>query len=159
MYTISHAIPVNPEGEDCILAQEDVWAGLVTKAENALPFVPGMSKCEVVDRGTENGQDWLLRDVAFKGQEFQERILLRAPTQVHFTRVGGGGFIENTISTSDQGLQLAFTFGLVFPGTEAGSAGEREKGESMKGDYIGAVAATLAKVREMKRAGELSQAA
>lgn len=156
MYTISHAVRVNPEREDVILTQEDVWTGLKMKAENALPFVPGMSKCDTIERGVDDdGIEWLLRDVAFKGQEFQERILLRAPTQVHFTRVGGGGFIENTISESEMGLQLAFTFGLNFPGTEGGSDAEREKGESMKADYIGAVAATLAKVREMKKSGEL----
>lgn len=156
MYTISHAVAVNPEGSDIELTQEEVWAGLKRKAENALPFVPGMSKCDVVDRGVEDGVEWLLRDVAFKGQEFQERILLRAPTQVHFTRVGGGGFIENTISTSDDGLQLAFTFGLRFPGKAPGSPEEREQGESMKDDYIGAVAATLAQVRQMKREGGFS---
>ena len=158
MYTISHAVAVNPEGTDVELTQDEVWAGLKMKAENALPFVPGMSKCDVVDRGVEDGVEWLLRDVAFKGQEFQERILLRAPTQVHFTRVGGGGFIENTISTSDAGLQLAFTFGLRFPDTEAGSPEERANGEGLKADYIGAVAATLAQVRQMKREGRFEAA-
>ena len=145
MYALSHSIEVNPENSKPVLTREDVWRGLVMKAENALPFVPGMTKCDVVERGN----DWLLRDVEFKGQAFQEKITFRAPVQVHFERVGGEGFIENTISSSDRGLLLTFTFGLVFPDTEAGSAAEQEKGESMKDYYIAAVAATLAKVREM----------
>lgn len=150
MYVMSHAIEVNPEGETPTLKQEDVWRGLVMKAENAIAFVPGMTKCDVVERG----DDWLLRDVEFNGQSFQERITFRAPVQVHFERVGGG-FIENTISTSGRGLLLAFTFGLLFPGTEPGSPAERDRGASMKGDYIGAVAATLATVRGLMLDGTL----
>lgn len=151
MFTLSHAIAVNPEGAEIILTQEEVWRGLEMKAENALPFVPGMAKCEVLERG----EGWLLREVIFKGHQVQEKILFRVPTQVHFERMDGGGFIENTISTSDNGLLLTFTFGLVFPGCPEGSQAERDHGESMKGDYIGAVAATLAKVRAMKLAGTL----
>ena len=42
------------------LSRSDIWKGLVMKAENALPFVPGMAKCNVVAR-TPNG---LVRDIA-----------------------------------------------------------------------------------------------
>lgn len=151
MFTLSHAIEINPPGVEPELSLDDVWRGLVMKAENALPFVQGMSKCEVVDRG----DGWLVRDVVFAGEALQEKITFHAPIQVHFERVGGGGFIENTISTSDRGLLLAFTFGLNFPDVESGSDAEREKGEGMRGAYIGAVASTLTRLREMKTAGEL----
>lgn len=151
MFALANTIPINPEGVQPVLTAEDVWRGLVLKAENALPFVPGMTRCDVVERGP----DWLLREVEFNGGSHLERISLRAPVQVHFERVGEDGFIENIISTSDLGLLLTFTFGLSFPGTEPGSDAERAKGEEMKGAYIGAVAATLAKVRQMKSAGEI----
>ncbi|MBX3563576.1 MAG: DUF1857 family protein [Sphingomonas sp.] len=151
MFTLSHAVEVNPAGAEPVLAAEDVWRGLVMKAENALPFVPGMSRCDIIERG----ENWLLREVEFAGDTHRERISFRAPVQVHFERVGEGGFIENTISSSDHGPLLTFTFGLQFPGIEPGSPAERERGEGMKGAYIGAVAATLSRVREMKRNGEL----
>ncbi|WP_156680764.1 SRPBCC family protein [Sphingomonas profundi] len=151
MYALSHAIPVNPPGAEPTLDRDQVWRGLEMKAENALPFVPGMSKCEVVERG----EDMILRDVTFAGNSHREKILLHKPVQVQFERVGENGFIQNTISDSDAGLQLTFTFGLNFPGTEPGSAAEKAKGDEMKGAYIGAVAATLDRVRQMVRDGEI----
>lgn len=152
MYTLSHAIPVNPEGATPVLTRKQVWRGLEMKAENALPFVPGMEKCEVVEREG----NMLLRDVVFAGSAHRERIFLYSPVQVQFERVGEEGFIQNTISDSEDGLWLTFTFGLTFPGTEAGSAAERAKGDEMKHAYIGAVAATLERVRQMVRDGEVN---
>lgn len=151
MYVLSYTVPVNPAGAEPELDRDQVWRGLEMKAENALPFVPGMTKCEVVEREG----NMILRDVTFAGNSHREKILLHKPVQVHFERVGENGFIENTISDSEQGLQLAFTFGLNFPGTEPGSDAERAKGDEMKGSYIGAVAATLERVRQMVRSGEL----
>lgn len=151
MYTLSYAIPVNPPGAEPVLTREQVWRGLAMKAENALPFVPGMSKCEVVERGGNT----LLRDVVFQGSAHQERIVLHPPVQVQFERVGETGFIQNTISDSEQGLWLTFTFGLTFPGTEPGSAAEQAKGDEMKHAYVGAVGATLDRVRRMVRDGEM----
>ena len=151
MYTLSHAIPVNPSGAEPRLSREQVWRGLEMKAENALPFVPGMSKCEVVERS----YIMILRDVTFAGNSHRERILLHKPVQVQFERVGENGFIQNTISDSDSGLWLAFTFGLNFPGTESGSAAEQAKGDEMKQAYIGAVGATLDRVRQLVRDGAI----
>ena len=45
------------------LSRSEIWKGLVMKAENALPFVPGMAKCDVIER-TTNG---LVRDIVFRG--------------------------------------------------------------------------------------------
>ncbi|HEY0316364.1 MAG TPA: SRPBCC family protein [Sphingomonas sp.] len=151
MYTLSYAIEVNPEGASPRLTAEQVWKGLEMKAENALPFVPGMQKCEVVERKDNT----ILRDVTFAGDDFREFITLYAPVQVQFERVGSGGFIQNTISESKKGLLLTFTFGLPFPGTEPGSPEEKAKGESMRHAYVGAVGATLKTVREMVGKGEL----
>jgi hypothetical protein len=151
MYTLSHSVAVNPAGVAPVLTREQVWRGLEMKAENALPFVKGMTKCEVLER-TGNQ---ILREVVFAGSTHRERITLHAPVQVHFERVGEGGFIENTISDSDLGLLLTFTFALTMPGTAPGSAEEKAKGDGMKHAYIGAVAATLDRVRQMARDGEI----
>ena len=40
MYTLSVAIDVNPPGVTPRLSQEQVWRGLMIKAENAVLFVP-----------------------------------------------------------------------------------------------------------------------
>ena len=41
------------------LSRSDIWKGLLMKAENALPFVPGMAKCNVIAR-TPNGLVFLV---------------------------------------------------------------------------------------------------
>ena len=50
MHAVSLSIPVNPPGAEPRLTRDEVWRGLVMKAENAVPFVPGMTRCEIVER-------------------------------------------------------------------------------------------------------------
>ena len=95
MIFVSHALPVNVPGEPR-LDRANVWDGLVLKAENALPFVPAMTYCEVTQRHGDHVFD---RDIDFRGQRFTERITLEAPHRVIFTRVAGPvlGTIANEI--------------------------------------------------------------
>jgi hypothetical protein len=151
MIFVSHQLPVNGDGQPA-LTRADVWDGLVMKANNALPFVPSMTHCEVTARLDENTFD---RDIDFRGQRMTERITLEEPHRVVFTRTSGPvlGTIANEIEGSDDDLRLRFSFALVVGGVEGGSARETEYAESMTGDYLKAVAATLAAMRKIK-AGE-----
>jgi hypothetical protein len=151
MYTLSYAIPINPEGAELKLTREQVWKGLEMKAANALPFVNGMTQCDVIEREGNK----ILREITFNGVQTREAITLYEPVKVQFVRTDGTGWIDNTISDSDTGLILSFTFGINFPGIEAGSAEEKSKGDSMRGAYVGAVTATLNRVRQMVANGEL----
>ena len=58
MYQLSRTVPVNEAGS-VFLSRHDVWTGLMMKAQNALPYVPQMQKCDVI----EQGDGWLLRDI------------------------------------------------------------------------------------------------
>ena len=49
MIFVSHALPVNVADQPQ-LDRAAVWDGLVLKANNALPFVPSMTYCEVTER-------------------------------------------------------------------------------------------------------------
>jgi hypothetical protein len=151
MIFVSHQLPVNEDGQPR-LTRADVWDGLVMKANNALPFVPSMTSCEVTARHGENTFD---RDIDFRGQRMAERITLEEPHRVVFTRIAGPvlGTIANEIEGSEDDLQLRFSFALVVGGVEGGSAAEQEYAASMTGDYLKAVAATLAAMRRIK-AGE-----
>jgi hypothetical protein len=154
MYAMSAAVQVNPPGVEPVLSREQVWRGLVMKAENALPFVPSMQACNVVSR-TENG---LLREIMLGGNRFREQITFTPEVEVVFERVGttsNAGWITNVISESDHGLLLTFTFGLVFPDVEPGSAAEKQRGDSLKSDYLGAIGATLRTVRKLLTEGKL----
>lgn len=151
MYTLSHTIPINPDGVEPKLTREQVWRGLEMKAENALPFVNGMTQCDLLER-TENT---IKREVTFAGAQSQEFITLFPPVKVQFERLDGTGWIDNVISDSEYGLLLTFSFGILFHGIPENTPEEKAKGDSMQGAYTGAVAATLKKVREMVAAGEL----
>lgn len=151
MYTLSHAIPVNPPGADPVLTMDQVWRGLELKAENAIPFVNGMTRCDVLERKDNT----ITRIVTFKGSDHKEFITLFKPVKVQFERMDGTGWIDNTLSESEAGLLLTFTFGVTFHGIEPDSDAERAQGDTMRGAYIGAVEATLSRVREMVSAGTL----
>jgi Domain of unknown function (DUF1857) len=152
MIFVSHALPVNVADKPR-LDRAAVWDGLVLKASNALPFVPSMTYCEVTERYSDTVFD---RDIALsigqgRGERFTERITLERPHRVTFTRIAGPvlGTIANEIEGPDDDLRLRFSFALVVEGVEGGSAREREYADSMTGDYLKAVAATLNAMRRI----------
>ena len=147
MIFVTQALPVNVDGEPH-LGRADVWDGLVLKANNALPFVPSMTYCEVTERHSDTMFD---RDIDFRGQRFTERITLEQPHRVTFTRIAGPvlGTIANEIEGPDDDLRLRFSFALVVASVEGGSDEERQYADSMTGDYLKAVAATLNAMRRL----------
>ena len=128
------------------LSRSDIWKGLVMKAENALPFVPGMAKCSIVKR-MPNG---LVRDIIFRGEDARERITLYPEKKVVFVRESGNvdGFIVNEI-LGDDDLRLRFSFALQLVDAPSDSAEEREFRQVMERDYLKAVDATLGAIRKM----------
>jgi hypothetical protein len=148
MYTVSISLPINPTGVSPELNQDQVWQGLVMKAEDATQFVPIIKSCHILER-YPNG---LLREISIAGDKIKEKITFTPKIDVRFDRVeteDEAGWIANTISESDQGLLLSFTFAVNFKGVQPGSDEEREQGEKMKGNYRAAIEATLNKIREL----------
>ncbi len=147
MIFVSHQRPVNVAGQPT-LDRHAVWEGLVLKANNALPFVPSMTFCEVTNRLSDAVFD---RDIDFRGDRFTERITLESPYRVTFTRTAGPvlGTIANEIEGSEDDLQLRFSFALVVSGVEGGTAAEQEYTDSMTQDYLKAVEATLTAMRRI----------
>jgi hypothetical protein len=147
MFKLSRTIPVNEPGQPR-LSRSDVWKGLLMKANNALPFVPAMKKCEVL----EQGDGWLLRDVVVGNEPLREKVTFEPERRVVFERVAGNepGRIENTVGEDAQGnLTLTFSFSLTRKGLEGDAEAEKKHFAPMEGMYSGAVAATLAAVRRM----------
>jgi hypothetical protein len=145
VYQLSRTVPVN-EPRKVFLSRQDVWAGLLMKAQNALPYVPQMQKCDVV----EQGDGWLLRDILLNNVPLRERVTFEPEQRVTFDRVAGNelGRIENVIGEDDKGnLTLTFSFGLTKDGVAEGTEAERKHFAPMEGAYMGAVASTLGAVR------------
>jgi hypothetical protein len=146
MIYVSKEIPANVPGQRR-LSRSDIWRGLVMKADNALPFVPGMAKCDVVSR-SENG---LVRDIVFRGEDARERITLYPEEKVVFVRESGNvdGFIVNEILGDDDNLRLRFSFALQLVDAPSDSPQEQEFRAVMERDYLKAVDATLGAIRQM----------
>jgi acetylaranotin biosynthesis cluster protein L len=146
MIYVSKEIAVNERGQPR-LSRSDVWKGLVMKADNALPFVPGMAKCDVIER-TAKG---LVRDIVFRGEDAREKITFYPEEKVVFLRLSGNadGFIVNEVLGGDDDLRLRFSFALQLVDAPSDSAKEREFREVMERDYLKAVDATLGAIRKM----------
>ena len=150
MYHMSRSVPVNDDPHEPRLSRSDVWRGLVLKAENALPFVPQMSRCEVLERGDNT----LLRDITVFGEDARERITLFPEQRVRFERVRGRtlGTIDNEILEDERGeLHLRFAFALETEGIPPGSPEEQQHFGATETAYLNAVNATLAAIRRVVR--------
>ncbi|MES2414366.1 MAG: SRPBCC family protein [Pseudomonadota bacterium] len=152
MIYVSSEVVVNGDAAQAKLSKADVWKGLLMKAENALPFVPSMSKCEVVKR-TANG---LIRDIVFRGEDARERITFFPQEKVVFVRESGNadGFIVNEVLGDGDDMRLRFSFALQLVDAASGSPKENEFRASMEKDYLKAVGATLEAIRKMTTAAQ-----
>jgi len=146
MIYVSREIAANSAGYPK-LSRSQIWNGLVMKADNALPFVPGMAKCDVLER-TANG---LVRDIVFRGEDAREKITFYPEQKVVFLRLSGNadGFIVNEVLGPDDDLRLRFSFALQLVDAPSDSAREREFRDIMERDYLKAVDATLGAIRKM----------
>ncbi len=147
MIDVSKAVPVNEAGQPA-LTRAKVWQGLTMKANNALPFVPAITQCEVVERRSELQ---FVREISLRGETMRELITLEPQTRVTFERLSGSvrGTILNEIEEDASGeLELRFSYHLTLEGVAAGSEQERDYARSMEADYLKAVDATLAAMRK-----------
>ena len=58
-----------------------MWTGLLMKANNALPYVPEMKQCDVV----EKGDGWLVRDIMLKDVPLREKVTFEPEKRVHLS--------------------------------------------------------------------------
>lgn len=147
MIELTRTIPMN-DGTAPTLSVDDVWDGLVEKAENPLPYVKAITACTVVERFPGG----LIRDIVHNGP-VREVVTFYPKKLVHFVRTHGSarGTIDNEIGVDENGQDvLTFSFRIVFDGVEEGSEDERLIGKQMQGDYLDAVRTTLDAVRKRK---------
>lgn len=152
MFTVDKTIRVNT-GDKPDLTGSDVWRGLVLKGENALPFVPIMETCDVIERG----DDWLIREIRIAGNTMREKVRFHPEHTVAFERLDGieRGTILNEVLDEGE-LQLRFTFTLSRKDMEDGSAEEQAYAASMEDTYLKAVQSTVDTIRRLISEGKLA---
>jgi hypothetical protein len=154
-------IPVNGPEHDVQLTRDDVWQGLLWKAENPMPFIPQISDCEVLERFDDGFLREILHVAPGGSEKIQERIILDPKQTVTFIRITGDtcGRIINAIEDGADGeLYMRFHFILGVNGFDHGSPQERDYERGFSGGYLQAVDNTLAAVRHYARTGELPEA-
>jgi transposase-like protein len=151
MHIVSVNREVNPPGETRRLTHEQVWKGLVLKAEYAVPFVPAIESCEILDRWAGG----LVREVSIGGRKRQERITFTEPDKVRFDRVDSAEWSTYVISQTNRGLLLTVSRGVVAQVEAPDSPEGKQRGEIELADAMQALADTLATIRRIL-GGELS---
>ena len=146
MITMSIDVPVNedvPAGEE-VLSRNEIWRGMVAKARDARDFVPGCTKCEVVDDGIE----------------LKEIISFEDERKVIFHQVNGpweGIIVNELVDGENDTLLLRFYCLLSRLGVESG--GEEElRDQAMFGGEKGygpAIRQTIATTRRLLKGGKL----
>ncbi|MEU1310945.1 SRPBCC family protein [Streptomyces cinnamoneus] len=142
--TIAATVPVNDPGrtDQVRLDRDDVWAGLLRKAQNAVPFVPAIQECTVVERTP----DGLVRDVVIHGERVREEVVFHPKWRVSFSRHDerASWLIHNDIDEDETGLTLTFSITADLDDSEEGE----QEAERMRAGYLVAVRNTLALTRE-----------
>ncbi|MGX8905398.1 SRPBCC family protein [Streptomyces netropsis] len=144
MRTVTATVPVNePDRTDRIrLDRDEVWAGLLQKAQNAVPYVPAIQECTVVERRP----DGLVREVVIAGERIREEVVFHPKRRVSFSRHDERAtwLIHNDIGEDGSGLTLTFTATMDIA---EDAEGDRQA-DRLRTGYLEALRTTLARTRE-----------
>ncbi|MEU9274907.1 SRPBCC family protein [Streptomyces sp. NPDC048341] len=152
--------PVNDpsQPDQYTLARKELWAGLRSKAENAVPFVAGMSECTVLERMG----DGLVREVVVHGERIREDVTFQEGRRVSFHRKDDRAtwVIHNEIGEDETGgLTLTFASEVQFHGQAAEADQDSEAIERMRVSTLQVVQNTLDVIRRMALASSAGPAA
>jgi hypothetical protein len=153
VFSVSLALPVN-DGSEPALTREELWQALQLKVEDATLFVPGMTRCEVLNRSDNK----ITREIVYRGDQRTQRVTFENGQWVRFEHLSGPatGHVMNVIEEDDRGqLRLRFTFEMEVAGLAPGSPEEQAYADRMRDDYLAAVRGTIATARKLQRAGRL----
>lgn len=106
--------PANPLIAD--LSREELWFGLLCRAEDPRPFLPGLESCTIIERS----DNVLVRDLQFGKVLIRDRVELTPMEAVSFeserTDEHAGGRLTITIEEPEpQALVLRFVYRTTLP--------------------------------------------
>ncbi|GAA5882887.1 hypothetical protein JCM16303_006628 [Sporobolomyces ruberrimus] len=142
--------PVNPQGVETVLSEEQVWAGLEHKARNPSLFVPAITSSEVIkDQGNK-----ISRLVSINnGEKQQEDIEVHPNAVIYFDFASKPVRVLNILSHGPNNeLLLTYAFSGQIPGSNPTEEKSNEERNEMIGNVIDH---TLKVIREMTKDGKL----
>lgn len=109
-----HLVEINDPGNPMIplLTREQLWRGLMHRAEDATPFLPGLEQCRIIERGDQR----LLRQLDFGAATIDDCVTWQVAEWMCFEVTGtashAGGTLKITIEEPAQHhlfLRFAYT--------------------------------------------------
>ena len=119
-----HLIEVNDLANPLLtqLSREELWFGLLCRAEDARAFLPGLEACNIVERGDSH----LVRDLHFGHAVIRDRVTFAPLRWIRFESEANdqhaGGSLTITIEEPDPGaffLRFAYHTSLPEGGEDA----------------------------------------
>ncbi len=122
-----HLIEVNDLAEPLQnpLSREELWFGLLCRAEDARPFLPGLEACNIVERS----EDRLVRDLHFGNAVIRDHVTFETLEWIRFESQANaehaGGSLTISIEEPEKGaLFLRFRYHTTLPENAASEDGQ-----------------------------------
>jgi hypothetical protein len=151
-----HLVEINDPGNPTLepLTADQLWQGLVLRAESPELFMLGLDRAEIVERG--NG--WIERVLHFGQANVRDRVAFEPRRSVRYesaaTAEHAGGTLTMIIETPVPGALLArFIYETTLPNVD--ESGDGRYAEIVKSAYHEADLDTVRKIREIAATGRL----
>lgn len=144
--------PANPTLEP--LTADQLWQGLVLRAESPELFILGLDGADVTDRG----DGWMERVLHFGQANIRDRVVFEPRRAVRYetaaTAEHAGGTLEMIVETpTPSALLVRFIYQTTMPSVD--ESGDDRYAEIVKSAYHEADLDTVRKIREIAATGRL----
>lgn len=150
-----HLIEINDSNNPFadIITREHLWAGLLCRVEDPLPFLPGLESCRILDRG----ENWVERLLDFGPASIRDRVTITPLESVHFAieateQHAGGSLTIQIEARSEIALFLRFTYETHHPAAED----DAQYADYVRAAYQQSDQDMVQRIRELACSGKLS---
>ena len=142
----------NPDA--AVLSREELWFGLLCRAEDARAFLPGLETCTIIERST----DELVRELNFGAAVIRDRVRLCELEWIRFeseaTAEHAGGSLTISIEEPEPGLLfLRFRYATSLP--EMPGSEEAQYADIVRSAYHQSDLDTVKVIRMIAESGRL----
>lgn len=154
-----HLVEINDldDTPDTWMTQDQLWRGLVVRAQRPADFVLGLERLQVLD----SGAGWMRREFYLGNLLIRDRVLFEEPYSVRYetesSEQHGGGLLVMRIEQTPSQLFVRFTYDTSLDDTAKmeTDAGDAYFASYVKAAYREADVETVRKLRYLAKAGML----